>query len=80
VLARDSQVSGPAAGLITGMACDVASPDDVARLVEAGEDAMGGVDILINNAGTARRDAFLDIGLSDSLHPTTRPSSMARRW
>jgi NAD(P)-dependent dehydrogenase (short-subunit alcohol dehydrogenase family) len=65
VLARHSQVSGPATGLITGMACDVASPDDVARLVEAGEDALGGVDILINNAGTARRDPFLDIALSD---------------
>jgi NAD(P)-dependent dehydrogenase (short-subunit alcohol dehydrogenase family) len=65
VLARHSEVSGPAAGLITGMACDVTSPDDVARLVEAGEDALGGVDILINNAGTARRDAFLDIALSD---------------
>jgi NAD(P)-dependent dehydrogenase (short-subunit alcohol dehydrogenase family) len=47
------------------MACDVSSPDDVARLVEAAEDALGGVDVLINNAGTARRDQFLDLDLAD---------------
>jgi len=52
-------------GRVTGMACDVSSPDDVARLVEAAEDSLGGVDVLINNAGTARRDQFLDIALAD---------------
>jgi NAD(P)-dependent dehydrogenase (short-subunit alcohol dehydrogenase family) len=52
-------------GRVTGMACDVSNPDDVASLIEAAEDALGGVDILINNAGTARRDQFLDIALAD---------------
>jgi NAD(P)-dependent dehydrogenase (short-subunit alcohol dehydrogenase family) len=55
------QLSEPAAG----MACDVSREDDVARLVDAARTALGGIDVLINNAGTARRDRFLDIAVSD---------------
>jgi gluconate 5-dehydrogenase len=36
-----------------GMACDVARPDDVARLVAGTLAAFGRIDILVNNAGTA---------------------------
>jgi NAD(P)-dependent dehydrogenase (short-subunit alcohol dehydrogenase family) len=56
---------GWVSGRVSAMACDVSVPADVARLVEAAEDALGGVDVLINNAGTARRDPFLDIALAD---------------
>jgi NAD(P)-dependent dehydrogenase (short-subunit alcohol dehydrogenase family) len=36
-----------------GTACNVSSPDDVARLVEEAQAAFGRIDILVNNAGTA---------------------------
>ncbi len=52
-------------GRAGGLACDVSSSKDVAKLVEAAEEALGGIDVLINNAGTARRDPFLDIAAAD---------------
>ena len=48
-------------GEVGGMACDVSHEIEVARLAAAAEDALGGVDVLANNAGTSRRAAFLDI-------------------
>ena len=33
--------------------CDVADPDDIEALARAAHESMGGIDILINNAGTA---------------------------
>jgi 3-oxoacyl-[acyl-carrier protein] reductase len=52
-------------GAAAGLACDVSAPADVAMLVDAAEEALGGIDVLINNAGTARRDRFLDIAIAD---------------
>jgi NAD(P)-dependent dehydrogenase (short-subunit alcohol dehydrogenase family) len=52
-------------GAAAGLACDVSEHADVARLVDEAEAALGGIDVLINNAGTARRDAFLDIAVTD---------------
>ncbi|MGN6795338.1 MAG: SDR family NAD(P)-dependent oxidoreductase [Streptosporangiaceae bacterium] len=52
-------------GWAAGLACDVSKDDDVAELVGAAEAALGGVDVLINNAGIARRDPFLRIALAD---------------
>src|SRR5215475_12732014 len=34
-------------------------------MVEAADGALGGIDVLINNAGTARRDPFLSIAAAD---------------
>ncbi len=48
-----------------GLACDVSHAGDVARMVAAARDALGGIDVLINNAGTARRDPFLAIAAAD---------------
>lgn len=48
-------------GEIGGMSCDVSREDEVVALVEAAAHALGGIDVLINNAGTSRRDPFLDI-------------------
>ncbi|HEX6934348.1 MAG TPA: SDR family oxidoreductase [Streptosporangiaceae bacterium] len=52
-------------GRAAGIACDVRSEADVARLVDAAETSLGGIDVLINNAGTARRDAFLEIAVAE---------------
>jgi len=48
-------------GPVSGLACDVSLESDVARLAEAAEAALGGVDVLANNAGISVRTAFLDI-------------------
>jgi 3-oxoacyl-[acyl-carrier protein] reductase len=45
-------------GSIVAMACDVTAPDQVAAFIEFTASAMGGLDILINNAGGARPGQF----------------------
>jgi len=50
---------------VSGLACDVSLEGDVARMVAAAHRALGGIDVLINNAGTARRDPFLAIAAGD---------------
>src|SRR5215467_8380936 len=48
-------------GEVSGLACDVSLEGDVAAMTAAAHRALGGIDVLINNAGTARRDPFLAI-------------------
>jgi NAD(P)-dependent dehydrogenase (short-subunit alcohol dehydrogenase family) len=48
-------------GEVSGMACDVSQENEVARLAAAADAALGGVDVLANNAGTSRRAPFLEI-------------------
>jgi 3-oxoacyl-[acyl-carrier protein] reductase len=48
-------------GQVTGMACDVSVQADAERLAAAADQALGGVDVLANNAGTASRAPFLSI-------------------
>jgi NAD(P)-dependent dehydrogenase (short-subunit alcohol dehydrogenase family) len=48
-------------GEASGMACDVSQEIEVARLAQAAQAALGGVDVLANNAGTSRRAPFLEI-------------------
>jgi 3-oxoacyl-[acyl-carrier protein] reductase len=58
----DRAVTGLAgSGEASGIACDVSRPGDVARLVDSAEAALGGIDVLANNAGTAARSPFLEI-------------------
>src|SRR5262244_2262880 len=58
----DSALAGlRPSGEVHGLACDVSLEGDVARMVAAARRALGGIDVLINNAGTARRDPFLAI-------------------
>jgi 3-oxoacyl-[acyl-carrier protein] reductase len=52
-------------GEVSGLACDVSAEADVARLTQAATRALGGVDVLVNNAGIARRDRFLAIAPAD---------------
>ena len=68
IAARDSdRVVGAAADITrefgvdaVGHACDVATADGCASLVEAARAAFGGADILVNNAGTGSNETILD--------------------
>lgn len=48
-------------GEIGGLAGDVSGEADVAALVAGAHAALGRIDVLINNAGIATKDGFLDI-------------------
>src|SRR5579859_1913283 len=52
-------------GAVGGLACDVSVEADASTLAGAAERALGAIDVLINNAGTARRDRFLEIAAAD---------------
>lgn len=52
-------------GAAGGRVCDVSDDGQVAAAVEAAEDATGGIAILLNNAGIARRDRFLDLPVAE---------------
>jgi NAD(P)-dependent dehydrogenase (short-subunit alcohol dehydrogenase family) len=58
----DAAVAGLGAfGTVAGIAADVSRDDDVTRLVTSACEALGGIDVLINNAGVAWREPFLRI-------------------
>jgi meso-butanediol dehydrogenase/(S,S)-butanediol dehydrogenase/diacetyl reductase len=54
-LARQQQ------GLSGSINADVSSPEDVTRAFESLDNLVGGIDVLINNAGISLRHGFLDI-------------------
>ena len=51
-------------GTVSGLPADVSREDEVTRLVDAAGEALGGLDVLINNAGIAWREPFLAITLA----------------
>ncbi len=52
-------------GVVGATSCDVADVADVERLVVEAERTLGSIDILINNAGIAHRDAFLEMDVAE---------------
>ena len=62
---RDAVAELSSLGPVDGMACDIGREDDVARLVDAAEAALGSIDVLINNAGIAHKDAFLEMDVAE---------------
>ncbi|MGO8961030.1 MAG: SDR family NAD(P)-dependent oxidoreductase [Streptosporangiaceae bacterium] len=52
-------------GDVAGLACDVSDEGNVARMVDAADAALHGIDVLANNAGTAQREPFLTITAAD---------------
>ena len=65
VLDRDpaalSRLGSELPALTGTIQADVSDPDEVARALDEMEDLVGGLDILINNAGISIRHGFLDI-------------------
>jgi NAD(P)-dependent dehydrogenase (short-subunit alcohol dehydrogenase family) len=51
-------------GVVSGTRCDVADEDDVADLIRTAEGTLGSIDVLINNAGIARKDPFLEMDVA----------------
>lgn len=41
--------------------CDITDPDAAEKLIEEAENALGGIDVLVNNAGVSQRHRFEDI-------------------
>jgi len=68
---------------VTVVAGDVSQAADVQRLVQAGE-ALGGIDVLVNNAGIFPRVAFLDMQEAQWARCLTSiskaPFCVPRRW
>jgi 3-oxoacyl-[acyl-carrier protein] reductase len=62
---RDAEAEFASLGAVEGRVCDVSREDQVARLVEAAEATLGSVDVLINNAGIAHKDSFLDMDVAE---------------
>ena len=52
-------------GSVDAMACDVSDETGVERLIASAEEALGSIDVLINNAGVARKQAFLEIDVAE---------------
>ena len=55
----DALAEVSALGVVGATSCDVAEATDVDRLVAEAERELGSIDVLINNAGVAHKDAFL---------------------
>ena len=60
--AKIAEMSG---GKIITITADIRQVDECARAVAEAESALGGVDVLVNNAGTSQRGPFLEV--SDEL-------------
>jgi 3-oxoacyl-[acyl-carrier protein] reductase len=56
---RDLRELGP----VEGMACDVGDEEAVKTLIDTAERFLGGIDVLVNNAGIAWQEPFLEIPL-----------------
>jgi glucose 1-dehydrogenase len=50
-------------GRAIAVGADVANPDDARRLVQTTVDALGGLDVLVNNAGIEEKHPFLETPL-----------------
>ena len=72
------------AGRVAATAVDLATPDGIARAVQATADAFGGLDILVNSMGLARGAGLLDTSdaewqeaFDQTLFPAIRASRLA---
>jgi len=54
-----------AGGQATALMADVSDPDQARALADRAAAALGGIDILVSNAGLRRQTAYLDISLAE---------------
>ncbi len=52
-------------GRAVAIRADVSKPEEVARMIADGVARLGGLDIVVSNAGLRRQTAFLDISLAE---------------
>jgi 3-oxoacyl-[acyl-carrier protein] reductase len=57
-LTKQAGDDGASAGQVLAMPCDVTDPDQVDAFTESAASALGGLDVLVNNAGGARPGRF----------------------
>ena len=48
---------------VIGHACDVSDPEAVAAMVEEADKVLGGINVLVNNAGVNKKMPFLEVDL-----------------
>ncbi|HWG61392.1 MAG TPA: SDR family oxidoreductase [Streptosporangiaceae bacterium] len=56
--AAELRAAAPASGSVTALPCDVTTPEQVTDFIERAASAMGGIDVLVNNAGGAHPGQF----------------------
>ncbi|MFU2489792.1 SDR family NAD(P)-dependent oxidoreductase [Thauera sp. WH-1] len=69
---------------VWGQLCNVTNEEEVQALVAAAEDKLGGVDVLINNAGLGGEKRVTEMGVlsrnrRNFRHPSSRPATSASR-
>ena len=58
-------VDSDSAGRVVGIAADVSRPEDCLRLVQDTVDALGRLDVLVNNAGMGVLESIEDLSIED---------------
>ncbi|MCP4357378.1 MAG: SDR family oxidoreductase, partial [Chloroflexi bacterium] len=60
ILAQAAKIKTKHGVKALGISADVTRPEDISRVVAAAEQEFGGVDILINNAGTGSNETIME--------------------
>ncbi|MCB1021760.1 MAG: SDR family oxidoreductase [Bryobacterales bacterium] len=64
-LCRQAQAESGAKGTLFPVQCDVSKEDQIVRMVAESIEALGGIDVLINNAGILKADPSEDLQAAD---------------
>jgi len=59
--AAAKEIGAKARGRVVAISADVSRADEITRAYGEGMRALGRIDVLVNNAGTSRRGAFMEI-------------------